>query len=90
MFNHVTAVNPTTITLQMSNWVANSVLQREDPKSRAEVMQKMIQIGQKCRDLHNFNAVTEIVSGLENASVYRLKKTWKVRRNPGPFNQFRC
>lgn len=39
----------------------------------------MLWIGQKCRHLNNFNAVMEILAGLQNSAVYRLKKTWNVR-----------
>jgi hypothetical protein len=29
-------------------------------------------------NINNFNAVFEILAGLQNAAIYRLKKTWDV------------
>lgn len=31
---------------------------------------------QKCRDYNNFNALMEILSGLQSSSCFRLKQTW--------------
>lgn len=60
---------------QVSNWVATVVVQAEPLKHRIAVMKHIIEIGDKCLALNNFNAIMEIVSGLQAASVYRLKQT---------------
>jgi hypothetical protein len=35
-------------------------------------------VGKCCQELSNFNALMEITSSLNAASVHRLKNTWKL------------
>jgi son of sevenless-like protein len=62
----------------LSKWVAMCVIEQSVLKERKAVLKKMIEIAHECRLLNNFNAVFEIVSGLQNAAVYRLSKTWEA------------
>ena len=61
---------------QVSNWVASTVLRTETLRTRIQVLKHLIEIASKALALNNFNAVTEIISGLHTSSVYRLKQTW--------------
>ncbi|KAL0480509.1 gefJ [Acrasis kona] len=60
----------------VSSWVANSILEIDDLRERKERLQRFIKIARILLDFNNFSSVLVIVSGLQNASVYRLKKTW--------------
>ena len=60
----------------MSNWFAAEVMKPEALKQRIAVLKHIIDIGDKCLNLNNFNAVMEVVSGLQNSAVFRLKQTW--------------
>ncbi|KAL9647807.1 hypothetical protein ABK040_001333 [Willaertia magna] len=62
---------------KVSRWVATEVLKEPDLKKRIDIITKMIQIAKECRELNNFNAIFEIISGLQNSAVHRLKKTWE-------------
>jgi len=61
----------------MTNYVATTIIAEDDVKMRRIYIAKFVEIAQELRKLNNFNGVTEIVSGLANASVHRLKKTWE-------------
>eukprot|EP01094_Clydonella_sp_ATCC50884_P016857 TRINITY_DN2846_c0_g1_i1.p1 TRINITY_DN2846_c0_g1~~TRINITY_DN2846_c0_g1_i1.p1 ORF type:complete len:1130 (-),score=536.32 TRINITY_DN2846_c0_g1_i1:96-3485(-) len=61
---------------QVSNWVATEVVKVEQVKQRAKVLQHVIEIAEHCKSLNNFNAMMEIISGLQNSAVFRLKQTW--------------
>jgi len=63
---------------QVSLWVASEIVQVEDLKTRAIVLNRFIFIAQKCYELNNFNAVMEILSALNCSSVHRLKQTWDL------------
>jgi hypothetical protein len=63
---------------QVSNWVATEIVMAETLKQRAKVLQHVIETAEFCRDLNNFNAMREIISGLQNSAVFRLKQTWAV------------
>lgn len=65
---------------QVSRWVATSILQEQTPKDRAEVMSHFIDVAIECKELHNFNACMEIISGLQSSSIYRLHMTWPLIR----------
>jgi son of sevenless-like protein len=60
----------------VSRWVATCVVKEDNPKQRKLVLTKMIHLAEACADLNNYNAIFEIVSGLQNAAVHRLRKTW--------------
>eukprot|EP01113_Clastostelium_recurvatum_P035629 TRINITY_DN4990_c1_g1_i3.p1 TRINITY_DN4990_c1_g1~~TRINITY_DN4990_c1_g1_i3.p1 ORF type:complete len:716 (-),score=200.35 TRINITY_DN4990_c1_g1_i3:36-2183(-) len=60
----------------VSTWVATEIVRTEKLKLRYKVLCKFITIAMECRKLGNFNAVMEILAGLQNAAIYRLKHTW--------------
>ena len=68
--------------IQRFNMVAHytvfQIVNKEDVKERASVIQKFIKIAQECRIMCNFNSMTAIISGLESKEVYRLSKTWTL------------
>ncbi|KAI1790116.1 ras GEF, partial [Ganoderma leucocontextum] len=75
-----TADNITTI-IQLSNrianWVAESVLAREDSQKRARIVKHFINVADRCRVLQNFSTMTAVISGLNTPPIRRLKRTWE-------------
>jgi son of sevenless-like protein len=61
----------------MTNYLATLVMQEDDVKVRRVYITKFIEIGMELFKLNNLNGVTEIVAGLANVAVHRLKKTWE-------------
>eukprot|EP01112_Ceratiomyxa_fruticulosa_P003017 TRINITY_DN13423_c0_g1_i2.p1 TRINITY_DN13423_c0_g1~~TRINITY_DN13423_c0_g1_i2.p1 ORF type:complete len:698 (+),score=159.41 TRINITY_DN13423_c0_g1_i2:79-2172(+) len=61
----------------VSTWVATEIVKAEILKDRATILTKFIAIAEKCREIGNFNAIMEILAGLQNSAIYRLKKTWE-------------
>lgn len=54
-------------------WVATEILTKHDLKMRVKYIKKFIKIAYKCYECNNFNGVMQILSGLNNSSVKRLK-----------------
>jgi RasGEF domain len=67
----------------VSSWVYSTILRTDDINMRAEYIKKFIEIGEKLRELNNFNGLNQIVSGLENNAIFRLKKTWALLSTDG-------
>ncbi|KAF2859423.1 ras GEF [Piedraia hortae CBS 480.64] len=65
-FNHLAA------------WVANYILFRDKPKHRAQMVEKMMRIGRKLRELNNYNALGAIIAAIKSASVCRLSQTMEL------------
>jgi hypothetical protein len=63
---------------QVSQWVAHEVLRGADPKARAKRVQQMIELAQQCEELNNFNGIMEVLAGIDNSAIYRLKRTWAL------------
>jgi len=61
----------------MSQWVIKNILAQQDLKMRIKVVNKFIKLADKLKKLNNINGLMEILSGLQNAAVFRLKKTWE-------------
>ncbi|EFC38209.1 rasGEF domain-containing protein [Naegleria gruberi] len=61
---------------KMTQFVACSILSQNDLKIRRRYIIKFIELANALRDINNFHGLSEILSGLSNVSVYRLKKTW--------------
>lgn len=62
---------------QVSGWVVESILAEENLRKRASCIEHWIKTADKCYELNNFNAVMEIISGLGNSAIHRLKRTWE-------------
>jgi hypothetical protein len=62
----------------MTGYVATTIISEEDPRVRKTLMCKFVEIAQELKDINNFNGVTEIMSGLSNVAIYRLKKSWDL------------
>ncbi|KAH9936253.1 ras guanine nucleotide exchange factor domain-containing protein [Fomitopsis serialis] len=62
---------------RIANWVAESVLEREDSKKRALIVKHYITVADRCRTLQNYSTMTAIVSGLATPPIRRLKRTWE-------------
>eukprot|EP01130_Rhizamoeba_saxonica_P018825 TRINITY_DN9567_c0_g1_i1.p1 TRINITY_DN9567_c0_g1~~TRINITY_DN9567_c0_g1_i1.p1 ORF type:complete len:524 (+),score=93.20 TRINITY_DN9567_c0_g1_i1:356-1927(+) len=66
---------------RISHWVATEICKVFDKKERASVVDKFIDIAMYCNQFHNYNGVMEILGGLTNPAVFRMKSTFKYVRN---------
>jgi len=62
---------------KMSEWVCGELVFTSDIWQRIEKMKRFIEIADYCHKYYNFNGALEIVAGLSNSSVHRLKRTWQ-------------
>ncbi|KAG6841265.1 hypothetical protein C0991_000405 [Blastosporella zonata] len=73
------------IVIQTSNriadWVAESVLSKEDSRKRAAAVKHLISVADRCRTLNNFSSMIAITSGLNTPPIRRLKRTWDQVNN---------
>jgi len=61
---------------EISQWTASSILSYSKIKDRSRIMARFIKIAEYCmKSLNNFNTSMAILSGLNAASVHRLKFT---------------
>jgi len=62
---------------RIADWVAESVLSKEDSRKRAATVKHLILVADRCRTLNNFSTMIAIVSGLNTPPIRRLKRTWE-------------
>eukprot|EP00743_Colponemidia_sp_Colp-15_P007642 GILK01008268.1.p1 GENE.GILK01008268.1~~GILK01008268.1.p1 ORF type:complete len:1078 (-),score=217.08 GILK01008268.1:37-2844(-) len=62
----------------LSRWIAEEVLRGETARERLKIIKHFLKIAEKCRELHNYNTLFTIVSGLKSSPVFRLKQTWEL------------
>ncbi|KAG5220279.1 Cytoplasmic GTPase/eEF2 protein (ribosomal bioproteinis) [Salix suchowensis] len=62
---------------QIADWVADSILSKEDSRRRAAAVKHFISVADRCRTLHNFSTMVAITSGLNTPPIRRLKRTWE-------------
>ncbi|KAJ3445212.1 guanine nucleotide exchange factor [Anaeramoeba flamelloides] len=74
-------VNLTNYFNNMSGWIANEIISHPKLRARTQLITKFIKIALQCKEFSNFNAVQEIIAGLNNAAIFRLKKSWKEISN---------
>lgn len=58
-------------------WVVTEVCCERNVYRRSKLIKKFIKIARHCRDLHNFNSMFAIISGLEKPPVRRLTHSWE-------------
>ena len=54
------------------------IVNQEDPKNRVNTLKHFISVVNHLMTLNNFNGCMEIIAGLGNSAVNRMKKTWHV------------
>eukprot|EP00117_Sycon_ciliatum_P028573 scpid25592/ scgid22933/ Ras-specific guanine nucleotide-releasing factor RalGPS2; Ral GEF with PH domain and SH3-binding motif 2; RalA exchange factor RalGPS2 len=61
---------------QISFWVMKEILDHPMLKRRVEALSYFIRLAKKLLDLNNINSLVAIVSALQSAPIFRLKRTW--------------
>eukprot|EP00211_Chloroparvula_japonica_P003962 CAMPEP_0119131810 /NCGR_PEP_ID=MMETSP1310-20130426/10655_1 /TAXON_ID=464262 /ORGANISM="Genus nov. species nov., Strain RCC2339" /LENGTH=717 /DNA_ID=CAMNT_0007122403 /DNA_START=151 /DNA_END=2304 /DNA_ORIENTATION=+ len=59
----------------ISGWVTTVLLNTSGLKARAKMYNKLIQLGQACFEMNNYNTLMAVIAGLNCAAVNRLKFT---------------
>ncbi|RDL38006.1 Ras GEF [Venustampulla echinocandica] len=67
-----------TLSTDLSNLVADTVLQYEDAKKRAIIIKHWIKIAHKCLELNNYDTLMAIICSLNSSTIVRLKRTWDM------------
>lgn len=65
-----------TLSTDLANLVADSILQLEDPKKRAAVIKQWVKIANKCLELANYDSLIAVVCALNTSNIIRLERTW--------------
>ncbi|ORY03532.1 ras GEF [Basidiobolus meristosporus CBS 931.73] len=61
--------------------ISGIIVTTSSSSSRVTIVKRLIQAAQICLKIHNYNGCFEIVAGLEQSSVQRLKGLWKALPN---------
>ncbi|KAL8737498.1 MAG: hypothetical protein Q9181_001628 [Wetmoreana brouardii] len=64
------------LSTDLANFVADSILQLEDPKKRATIIKQWVKIAKKCLQLENYDSLMAIICSLNSSTILRLKRTW--------------
>ncbi|KAL1305056.1 hypothetical protein AAFC00_001994 [Neodothiora populina] len=59
----------------LRDWVANFILLREKPKHRVLMLEKLMQVARRLRDLNNYNSLGAFLAGINSAPIHRLNAT---------------
>ncbi|RDW91552.1 ras guanine-nucleotide exchange protein-like protein [Coleophoma crateriformis] len=65
-----------TLSTDLSNLVADTILHHDDFKKRAVTIKHWIKISQKCLELNNYDSLMAIICTLNSSTIVRLKATW--------------
>jgi hypothetical protein len=63
---------------ELSNLVADTILQYGEVKKRASVIKQWIKIAHQCLELHNYDALMAIICSLNSSTITRLRRTWDI------------
>ena len=64
------------LSTDLSNLVADTILQYPEIKKRAAVIKQWIKIANHCLELHNYDGLMAIICTLNSSTINRLRKTW--------------
>lgn len=77
--NAVNVKAMSTLSTDLSNLVADTVLQSEsDAKKRAVIIKHWIKIANECLILNNYDSLMAIICSINSSMITRLKKTWDM------------
>lgn len=66
------------LSTDLSNLVADSILQHQEIKKRAAVIKQWIKVAHQCLELHNYDGLMAIICSLNSSTIGRLRKTWDL------------
>jgi len=72
---------------KMGTWVVYAILKNNNYKDRAKVIKRLLKICQALKEIHNYNGLIALISGLGSRSIFRLKKSWN-EKTLALFNEF--
>lgn len=64
------------LSTDLSNMVAETILQHSELKKRAAIIKQWIKIAQQFLELHNYDGLMAIICTLNSSTITRLRKTW--------------
>ncbi|KHN99241.1 Ras guanine nucleotide exchange factor [Metarhizium album ARSEF 1941] len=64
------------LSTDLSNLVAETILQHSEIKKRAAIIKQWIKIAYQCLELHNYDGLMAIICTLNSSTISRLRKTW--------------
>ncbi|ESZ92038.1 hypothetical protein SBOR_7568 [Sclerotinia borealis F-4128] len=67
-----------TLSTDLSNLVADTILQYDDVKKRATIIKHWIKIAHECLKLNNYDSLMAIICSLNSSTIVRLKRTWDL------------
>lgn len=67
-----------TLSNDLANLVADTILNLEDAKKRAVIIKQWVKIAMKCLELNNYDSLMAIICSLNSSMVLRLKRTWEL------------
>ncbi|KAH7125369.1 ras guanine-nucleotide exchange protein Cdc25p [Dendryphion nanum] len=67
-----------TLSTDLANLVADTILQLEDAKKRAVIIKQWVKIAIRCLELNNYDSLMAIICSLNSSMVLRLKRTWEL------------
>jgi hypothetical protein len=67
-----------TLSTDLSNLVADTILQHDDVKKRAVIIKHWIKVAHRCLELNNYDALMAIICSLNSSTITRLKRTWEI------------
>jgi hypothetical protein len=67
-----------TLSTDLANLVADTILHLEDAKKRAAIVKQWVKIAAKCLELNNYDSLMAIICSLNSSMVMRLKRTWEL------------
>ncbi|QSZ31938.1 hypothetical protein DSL72_001507 [Monilinia vaccinii-corymbosi] len=76
--NAVNVIAMSTLSTDLSNLVADTILQFDDVKKRAIIIKHWIKIANECLKLNNYDTLMAIICSLNSSTISRLKKTWDL------------
>ncbi|KAF2142597.1 uncharacterized protein K452DRAFT_226758 [Aplosporella prunicola CBS 121167] len=66
------------LSTDLTNLVADTILQLEEPKKRAVIIKQWVKVAAKCLELNNYDSLMAIICALNSSMVLRLKRTWEA------------
>jgi len=66
------------LSTDLTNLVADCILQLEYPKKRAVIIKQWVKIANKLLELANYDSLMAIICALDGSTILRLKRTWEL------------